>query len=198
MILVKRVYLFGIISMAFVLNACTHYEARGGNDALAWVQESIYIDAPVREVWALVADKFDENSKHMLGVNKSYYQFKADSMIGSVRRSEHAGDDFIDVQITHWDKAAGYLQWRITQTNFFMLKKGVGAYTLRAEGDGTRLIQDGGFRLSIAMIDGIAKKQMRSMFKSILAGIKLQIEDGKEINKGGAKQLVRSYKKSYG
>ncbi len=183
-----------IYSLIFAITGCTRYETRNGSPKLTWIDSSVLINAPIDKVWKVVAEDFSDNQKHMLGVKKSYYIKKNKNFIGSIRRSEHGGEEYIDVKITHWNKNRKYVQWIIVEENVPLLSEGVGSYQLKYVNESTtKLTQMGGYRMKPQFLDGLAKGRIKSMFKDILLGIKYQIETGNSFSKDAKKEVFNDY-----
>ena len=186
-----------MLAVSCILVSCGTTGERYGYQNLHWVQESIFIEGSVDDVWTVVAEDFDKSMLHIDRVKRSYYTDYKDKRIGSVRRSEYYDGDWLDVVITQY-KPSSFIQWEMTDTSIGMLKEGVGAYSLVEEGAGTRLIQDAGYRTSVSVVDSVVKGRFKKMFRTILAGVKYQVEEDRPVEKGQGAKLVESYQEAFG
>ena len=178
--------------VSIYISGCANHYSNKGYDDLAWLKESIFIDAPKDKIWEIVAINFDENGKHIPRIKRSFYKQYAEEKIGSIRRSEYHDGEYLDVKITHYQPES-YIQWEMTETSIGMLKKGVGAYTIVEENNGVRLIQDAGYRSALPIADGVIADRFQTMFRTILAGIKYQAETGESLKPGQEKKLLKTY-----
>ena len=182
-----------LLLASMAIFGCANHQPNKGYTDLAWLKESILIDASNEQVWEIIATNFDENSKHIPRIKRSFYKLDLENKIGSIRRSEYHDGEYLDVKITHYQPNT-YIQWEMTDTSIGMLKKGVGAYTLIQEEQGIRLIQDAGYRSALPIADGVIAGRFKTMFRTILAGIKYQAETGRKLSRGQEKVLLEKYK----
>ena len=187
----KIVILFSLVIFAGC--SSTQYDEYSN---LSWIRESIYIDSNIETVWQIVGENFDQASKHMDSVEKSYYLEKHHNMTSSIRRSELVDGNFIDVKVKKYVPYT-YIEWEMVETSVNILKQGVGSYTIVKENSGVRLIQHAGFQTYNGLTDSIAKSKFKSMFAGILAGIKFQVETGQQVPESKSKELVDTYRDSF-
>jgi hypothetical protein len=146
------------------------------------VQAEVTINAPLDEVWLIVAQNFDKNSRFNVDAKDSFYLKEVEGMIGSQRRTVNYKDKVIDVEVVAYDQIKSHVKWEIFNMNVAPLKAGYSSYTLHDDGKGgTVLVQNAAFKMKVFFMDWIAKGKFTTMFKTELAAIKHLAETAESI-----------------
>jgi len=161
------------------------------------VEAEVKIAVPPSQVWSLIGENFDQNSRFNVDAKKTYYLQEDPNMIGAQRRTVNYKDKVIDVEIVEYDPSKQHVKWVIFNMNAAPLKAGYSSYSLRDDGNGgTILTQKAGFKMKVFLMNGIAKGKFTNLFKTELAAIKHLAETGENITEQNKDDIVERYANS--
>lgn len=157
------------------------------------VQLEILIDAPVNEVWNLVATRFDQSKLYNVEAKSTGYIRGNSPKVGAQRRTIGNDGKFIDVEIFAYSPRNHVISWEIIGTDVAKMVVGYASYHLEAAGKGTRITQTAGFKLQSPVMNVFARGQFPKLFKTELAAIKHILEQKQPVTKSMKRMLRDTY-----
>ena len=149
---------------------------------MATVHQEITIDAPVEQVWAVLAD-FGGVSKWNPMVSHSVTTSDDASGVGCVRTCEVSGMGRVTEEATEWVEGESL---SVTVEGAPMLRSMSARMAVQPEGSGTRATMDAEFTVKFGPIGAVMaavmmKPKLASTMREALGGLKHYVETGRKI-----------------
>lgn len=168
------------------------HEGQQKRENLIWVEATAQVNSPVQDLWKLLGEEFDKNSKYTHNITDSHYIDKKPGVVGSIRTATESSGQTFDVKVVAYEPNERFIEWEIVRAEA-PIETGIGSYRLEDLDGRTRVTFKGGFKMKYFFMDWLAKRQFPHGFKAIVAGIKLRAEEGRKLADEDVDRTIERY-----